>query len=286
MPVKKTVNTPRRTKESSPTQGTMQQKSCCSSPHKKNCFTKKILATLVGVLLAYLIFFVGTLIQNNLVKFHYIGQADKAERFITVEAEGSVSVRPDIAMTTMGMSAEKKTVEEAQKENTEVMNKLISRLKTLGIEEKDIQTDQYNVYPRYDYIDDGRELRGYEVSQQVNIKIRDLDKTSAVLALAGEVGATNVSGLSFTIDDTEAYVEQAREDALEKVKTKVESLESLLGVRRVGIMNYDEYEVSQNVYANRYKDMAMGIGTAEMAPAIEAGENEVKLNVRVTFEIR
>jgi uncharacterized protein len=285
MPVKKTITTPRRMKESCPTTGPRQQKMCCT-PHHAHCFTKKILATLVGVLLAYLIFFVGTLIQNNLVKFRYIGQADKAERFITVEAEGSVSVRPDIAMTTMGMSAEAKTVEEAQKENTEVMNTLISRLKTLGIEEKDIQTDQYNVYPRYDYVEDGRELRGYEVSQQVNIKIRDLDKTSVVLALAGEVGATNVSGLSFTIDDTETYVAQAREDALEKVKTKAEALESLLGVRRMGIMNYDEYEVSQNVYANRYKDMAMGMASAEMAPAIEAGENEVKLNVRVTFEIR
>ncbi|MBU0661036.1 SIMPL domain-containing protein [Patescibacteria group bacterium] len=260
------------------------EKACSMCTPFMNDFGKKIIWTLVGVLLVYGIFFLGTLIQKNIEALPHIGQADKSERSISVEAEGKVSVRPDIAMTTMGMTVEAETLVDAQKKNTDVINTLLTRLKALGIEDADIQTDQYNVYPRYDYTDEGREMRGYEVSQQVKVKIRDIEKSNKVLALAGEVGATNVSGLTFTIDDTEEYLAQAREEALAKIQEKASTLDRLLGIRRVSIMSYDEYEVSQGNRTAIYKDSAMSLGGE--APEIEAGENEIKLHVRITFEIR
>lgn len=250
---------------------------------------KKLLATFFGILVVYLIVFFGVLIRNEVRKYDFIGQAGKSERTIRVEAEGKVSVKPDIAMTTMGVTTESPTVAEAQQKNTEVVNKLIARIKELGIDAADIQTQDYSVYPAYNYPSDGSkpELRGYTISQNVAIKIRDLAKANQVLALAGEVGATNVSGLQFTIDDKNAYLAAARTDALKKVNEKAQALSTMLGLNLASIVSYDEYEASGNQFMGaKMYDMGMGGSEAMPAPQIEAGTNDVILRVGVTFELK
>lgn len=259
---------------------------CCCPTTKPHCsdVCKKVFATFMGVLLVYLIFLVGTMIRNNLEEYKYIGQADKLERTITVEAEGKITAKPDVAVTTMGMIAEADTVAAAQAENTKVMNNLITKLKALGVEEKDIQTTNYNIYPQYNYTEDeGRVLSGYQVSQSVTAKIRDLENANQVLALAGEVGANSVSGLDFTIDDREVYKTQARDEALKKISEKAQALSQSLGVRMVGVVSYNEYEGSS---FDTYKAYAMeGLGGGG-APMIESGSMDVLMNVSVVFEIR
>ncbi len=247
-------------------------------------FAKKLFGTLLGILLVYLIFLVGTMIRNNLQKFNYIGQADRLERTILVDGQGKISAKPDVAMTTMGMIAEGKTVADAQSKNTTVMNSLHEKLKALGIEEKDIQTANYNIYPQYNYNDpDGRELQGYEVSQQVTVKIRDLSKANQVLALAGEVGANNVSGLQFTVDDREAYKAQARKLAMAQVVEKAQMLSQTLGVHLKEVVAYSEFEGGDGT-PMLYKTLdSMG---GQAAPAVESGSMDVVMNVQVTFEIR
>ncbi len=247
-------------------------------------FAKKIFGTLAGILLVYLIFLVGTMIRNNLEKFNYIGQADRLERTITVDAQGKVAAKPDVAVTTMGMIAEGKTVAEAQEKNSAVMNSLLEKLKGLGIEKADIQTTNYNIYPQYNYTErNGRELLGYEVSQQVTVKIRDLDRAEQVLALAGEVGANNVSGVQFTVDDREMYKAEARDLAMQKIAEKAAMLSNTLGVRLKEVVAYNEYEAGSGDIP-MYKAMeGMGGGAV---PAVEAGSMDVVMNVQVTFEIR
>lgn len=254
----------------------------CNGHH----IVKKILVTLLGILLVYLIVFVGTMIRNNMQKYYFIGKADKSERMITLEAQGKVTVKPDLGVTTMGMFSEAKTVSEAQKQNTEVMNKLIAKLKELGVEEKDIQTANYNVYPRYDYTDKGSVLKGYQVSQNVTVKIRDLAKADQILGLAGEVGANTVSGLQFTFDDDEVYKANARGLALEKIAEKARILSSQLGVRFVSVVSYNEYGGDNIYYGMKYAESGMGIGGGAPAPDIQPGTNDVVMNVTVTFEIR
>ncbi|HOX60662.1 MAG TPA: SIMPL domain-containing protein [Candidatus Magasanikbacteria bacterium] len=250
-------------------------------------YGRTILLVLLGILMVYLIIFVGSLIRNNLQKFYFIGRADRAERTITVQGMGKVTAKPDVAVTTMGMVASAKTVAEAQAKNTETMNKLILRLKELGVDSKDIQTTNYNIYPQYDYTPErGQTLRGYEVSQSVTVKVRDLDKANDVLGLAGEVGANNVSGLQFIIDDADKFKEEARGLALEKVWSKADALTKELGVSVVGVVSYDEYDggTSYPMYAK--SDMAVGMGGGMAAPTIESGSTDVVVNANVTFEIR
>lgn len=245
-------------------------------------YGRKILYTLIGILLVYGIVFLGTLIRNNMQKFYFIGRAERSEHTVTIDAQGKVSVRPDVAVTTMGMISEAPTVAEAQKKNTDVMNNLITKIKGLGIESKDIQTTSYNVYPQYSYRDNDQVLKGYQVSQNVTVKIRNLDNANKVLALAGEVGANNVSGLSFTVDDPEQFKSQAREQALATVHEKASALTKALGVHVVSVVNYAESEGVPG-YGASAKAMDAGMGGA---PSIESGNTEVLLNVSVTYEIR
>ncbi len=248
-------------------------------------FTHRIFMTLIGILLVYIIFWVGTLIRNNIEAFYYIGQAEKQERTITLEATADVTATPDIAMTTIGMITTGDTVAYAQGRNSEVMNVLIERLKELGIADDDIQTANYNIYPQYNYTsEEGRILEGYEVNQNVTIKIRDLDNANSVIALAGEVGANSVGGLQFTIDDREVYLREARQEALSDVFEKAQTLALTLGVDIVDIVSYHEFDPRGGDLYSSYRGVeSLGYGGA---PDIEAGSMDVEMNVSVTFEIR
>lgn len=249
-------------------------------------FGRKVMMTLMGILLAYSIVFVGTLIRNNLQKFYFIGHADRPERTIRIEAQGKVTTKPDIAVTTMGMIADAPTVAEAQAKNTDVMNKLITGLKNLGVDEKDIQTTNYNIYPQYTYKNGGeRNLDGYEVSQTVTVKIRDLTKSNKVLALAGEVGANNVSGLNFTVDDPEVYKAQARDIALQKVAARAKALQQALGVQFSGVYSYDENDGTGGPIMYAMSDK-VGMGGGGGAPDIQTGSQDVSLTVGVTFSLQ
>ncbi len=262
----------------------------CERPHHGWCgwVGKKLLTTFVGILIVYLIVFLGVLIRNEIKEYHYVGKAPTMERTIRLEGEGKVSVKPDVAMTTMGVVNEAATVAEAQKKNTEIVNALITRIKQLGVDAADIQTRDYAVYPLYNYTEEGQQdLRGYTVSQNVEVKIRNLEKASDIIGLAGEVGATNVSGLQFTIDERDAYLDEARTEALKKVSEKANALSGMLGLNLSSIVSYDEYEMTGNpyMYAERSYAMmdSMGAGTA---PQIESGTEDIILRVGVTFELK
>lgn len=263
-----------------------EKKSCCETHACCNGFAKKIMLTLLGILLVYIIVLVGTVIRNNLAKYDYIGQSDKMERTITIDAQGKVTAKPDVAVTTMGMTSEGKTVSEAQQKNTEVMNKMVEKLKALGISGDDLQTVYYNIYPKYDYKDGGSKLVGYEVSQSVKVKVRDLSKANQVLNLAGEVGANNVGGLEFTIDDNEVYLAQAREKAMEKVAEKARILTQMLGVRVTDVISYSEYEMDGKTGYRMYEEYGVGLGGGlDEVTAVESGSMDVVMNVSVTLGI-
>ncbi|PIZ95897.1 MAG: hypothetical protein COX81_00165 [Candidatus Magasanikbacteria bacterium CG_4_10_14_0_2_um_filter_37_12] len=249
-------------------------------------FARKIFLTLFGIFIVYLIFLLGTMIRNNIEQYYHIGFADRQERTITLDAQAKVTANPDIAITNIGMLADGATVVEAQEKNTTVMNKLITKLGEMGINKEDIQTNNYDIYPQYNYTEvDGRVLEGYEVSQSVEIKIRDLDKANDILALAGEIGVNSVSGLQFTIDDREVYRTEARNQALQKVYQKARELSHSLGVELVSVVSYNEYEVGGDLGNQPIMDRTYSVGGGT-PPEIEAGSMDILMNVGVTFEIR
>jgi len=261
------------------------KKHCCPCEN----FGKKLLMTLVGILVVYVAIYVGVLTRNELREYSYIGFEDKVERTIFVEAKAEVDVVPDVANITMGVFSENDTVSLAQEENTKMMNGLLERLKALGIPEEDIQTSYYDIYPTYDWSqEDGSELSGYGVSQKVTVKMKDVLMADKVVALAGELEINDVGQLTYSVDERDAYVEQARKEALEKVAKKARVLSQALGVQMVGIVSYDEYELgNSNMYKYDYPyAMEESLHGGGAVPDLEVGIEKVGLNVSVTFEIR
>jgi uncharacterized protein YggE len=252
-------------------------------------FGKKIVVTTAAILLVYAVVYVGTLIRNNIKKYEFIGRADRMERTITVSGYGKVNGSNDIAVTTMGYSNTDKDVAKAQADNKKVMDQIFAELKKMGVEDRDLQSS-YTIYPDYNYTPDrGQELKGYRVNNSLTIKIRDLKKITDVLSLAGKYGATEVNGLSFTIDEPENLKSQARDKALMDSKKRAEHLAQVLGLRLGGVITYNEYEGGGDFYQPPMymKDSMGGMGMGGAAPAaISAGSKDVSMNVNVTYELR
>jgi hypothetical protein len=247
---------------------------------------RRIFVTLFGILLVYIIIWMATLIRNNIQAYDYIGEADRLERTIAITSSEKISAKPDVAFTTIGMTTNGPTVADAQKDNSKTMNALISGLLGLGILEDDIQTQNYNVYPRYTYTDeDGRVQDGYDVSQNVKIKIRQLSTSGEVLSLAGKVGANNVGGLQFMIDDPDFYHEQARDLAISKAKLKAVNLSNSLGVELIRVVGFEEYN-NNNAGPYPLRSYAEDAGLGGGTPDVQSGTKDVEVNVRVIFEIR
>lgn len=261
---------------------------CACGSHSGCGVVKKLMCTLVGILLVYGIFYLGTLVRNNIKEFDYIGKADRTERMITVNGYGKVTGSNDIAVTTLGYSNMNKDVKAAQTENKGVMEKIMADLKTMGVEEKDLKSD-YSIYPEYNYTDKGQEFRGYRVNSNVQVKIRDLSKIEEVLGLAGKYGANQVNGLTFTIDDPENLKAQARDKAIADAGAKAAKLSKELGVKIVSVVSFNEYQGENSYYpVTAYKSMnaAYGMGGAVNDVAnVQAGSQDVVMNVNVTYEI-
>ncbi|MBU1146289.1 SIMPL domain-containing protein [Patescibacteria group bacterium] len=252
-------------------------------PQLKNNRALKIFTALV---MLGLFVFLGTLVANNLKSYQYIGKPTAERDTIAISGEGKVTGIPDIATVSVGLQTEKADVKSAQTENTNKMNRLIANLKNLGVDSQDIQTSYYNIYPQYDWPNGKQILRGYQVSQGVAVKIRNLSKIGDILAAAGEGGANQVSGLSFNIDDPEALRQEARVKALENAKEKADALARVAGVKLGKIVSFSEYSGTPTPLYKSYDMGGIGGGGEVAAPTVESGSMDIVVDVSVSYEIK
>lgn len=247
----------------------------------------KIKGVLLLIILLLVVGWLGGQIRNDNKKYDYIGKAQVRDT-IAVEGEGKVVGVPDVATVNLGIVSEAANVGQAQVGNTNKMNALLEKVKALGVDSKDIQTTNYTISPRYDYPDGRQVLRSYQVSQSVQVKIRDLTKIGAILGVAGEVGANQVSGVAFTIDDPENLRQQAREKAMENALAKAQALAKKAGVRLGKLVSFSEYNnPSSDSYYKGYTAYGLGGAVPEAAPApsVETGSLDITINVTLTYEI-
>ena len=242
-------------------------------------FENKFFQFLVFVLLIVFIAFLLSSIGNNT----RLSQNET----MTISGLGEVYAVPDIALIDVSVLIESKTVETGMLENTNKMNSIIDALKQdLLIDEKDIKTTNFNIYPRYEWVSETgkRNLVGYEISQNINVKIRELDATGSVIQKVTELGANNVSDLTFTFDNDQELKEEARNIAIKNAKEKAKGLEKELGVKMVRIVDFSENSYVPTIVRSNLKMMNESADYA--APTIEAGQNKITSNVTITYIIR
>lgn len=219
---------------------------------------------------------------------------------ISVTGEGEAFAVPDVATFTFTVSVDASTVSAAQESVTNKANAILESLNKMGIDEKDIKTLDYSVWPKYVYAEAsmpcipergcppvGRQIPdGFTASHTVLVKVRKTDEAGKALALAGENGATNISSLSFTQDEPEKVLDEARAEAIADAREKAKALAKNLGVRLVRVTNYQDN--SGGYYPKPAYEMGMGGDNQvrSIAPTLPVGENKVTVSVTVTYEIR
>ena len=245
-----------------------------------------IIAVLSSLFIVVLGIAIGLWAWNMSKQHYYIGKNPDIQRTISIMGEGKVTAIPDIALVSLGLTTEKKSVSDAQSENSKTINSLIEKLKVLGIAKEDITTTNYSIYPAYDWTNGKQILRGYTVSQDVQVKIRQTDKVDDVLKIAGDLNLNQIGGLTFTIDNPETYKQQARIKALENAKEKADALAEVMGVKLGKVISFSEsggnVPAPYPIYA---KSEAMGIGGGGPAPTVEVGSQEIVIDATISYEL-
>ena len=204
---------------------------------------------------------------------------------ISFSGEGKVFAKPDIAKINFAIITEGATSKDAQNKNSPKSKTVVDFLKNQGIEDKDIKTTYYNISPQYNYPRlSAPEIKGYEVSQGFEVKIRDLDKVSGVLDGLVSVGANKIVNLGFSTDEPEVLKTEARAKAISDAKKKANELEKQLGIRLGKIVNFSENTggFPNGIFYAKSAEAGVGGG----GPSLPTGENEIVVNVSLTYQIK
>lgn len=247
---------------------------------------KKLAITIIAlvVILLPVVIVVDRLVDivSNLKSYHYIGADVAYKNTLNVRGEGKVYTKPDIAFVNLSVVTEGKNIKNVQNENSEKMNGVIAFLKDFGIEEKDIKTTGYRLYPQYSY-ENRRipQIIGYEITQTLEVKIRNLEKIGEILDNAVGIGINQVNSLQFGVDNDKELREQAKELAIKDAKDKAKKLASQLGIKLIKLSGFSE----DSDYGFPVYRAAEEFGIGGGAPDIEVGENEIMVNVTLIYEI-
>ena len=264
-----------------------------------------VILSLMGVAGFFLIIQFGNLAGNQ------TAQANT----ITVQGKGEIYAVPDIAEVSFSIVEEAKTAKEAQEKATAKMNKAKTFLKEQKVADKDINTTNYSVYPKYEYqrtpiispaiypcyggycpppYDDGKQvIIGYEVNQSVSVKVRKTDKVGDVLAGLGGLGVSNLYGPNFSFEDDSKVKEEARTKAIEQARGQAKRMAKELGVRLGKIISFQE-SGNNYPYPMMYgaeKSISVdggygGEGDPIISPDVPVGENKITTYVTIVYEIK
>lgn len=237
------------------------------------------------------------LAAETLGAFKNLRSIDPTFNSISVSGVGEAVSVPDIAVFSFTVSADAKIASDAQEEVTKKMDVILAKLKALGIEEKDINTTDYSLWPKYTsgpivcsstFCPPSRQVQdGYTASHNVSVKVRSTADVGKALALAGENGATGLSNISFTVDDPDKILDEARAKAITDAREKAKLLSKELGVRLVRVVSfYDNTGGVMPYYAEGLGSDTMVKTATAPAPTIPIGENKVSINVTIVYEIR
>ena len=204
--------------------------------------------------------------------------ARAAERLVTVTGEATVSVAPDVAVIRIGVASQGKTAREASDANARQMTAVLAAIKEAGIAERDVQTSRLSLQPQYDPNKGGTaRLLGFQVTNQLTIKIRDVAKMPGILDRTIGAGANEMSGIEFVVSQQGKLLDQARDDAIVDARRKAE-----IHARAAGAKLGPVVAIAEEGSAPPPRLMqAMRAGAVPVAP----GEQTLRATVTVSYEL-
>jgi uncharacterized protein YggE len=236
------------------------------------------------------------------------GNQSYDENTISVTGRSEVNAAPDVATFSFTVKETNNSIEVAQGIISEKVSIILNGLENADVEEEDIKTQSYTMYPKYEWVkvaqdqeeigvdgtiyfpgQDRKQVQvGFDVSQNVTVKLRDFDKVGEVLTLFGETGVENLNGPNFQIDEPDELQEEAREMAIKEAKEKAKQLAKDLGVRLGKVVSFNEGnnggyypEPYARGYALESADYAV-----KASPELPVGENTITSNVTIIYTIK
>ena len=223
-------------------------------------------------------------------------QAPSSGSGIWVSGHARVTVEPDLVLLTVGVEATADTVAEARAEAAGAMDAVVRAVKAHGLEDQDVQTRSFNIWPQYEYPEvasGGTRTRrqvlvGYTVSNMAGIKIRDVDAVGAIIDDVAEAGGdkTRIDGVNFSVEDPEPFMAQLRQEAVRDAVAKADHFASLTGVAVGDLLSIGEVGAGAPVPRGFGEEALMARTAAAPATSISGGELELRLSVQAVFSIQ
>ncbi|MEM7144525.1 MAG: SIMPL domain-containing protein [Verrucomicrobiota bacterium] len=214
---------------------------------------------------------------------------DEPPRTISVSGEGKVTATPDMATISTGVTTNDITAKAALDANSSAMEALMKTLTDAGIEERDIQTSGFNVSPQYNRTipQPGQaaqrpKIVGYQVSNNVRVRIRDLDQLGPLLDQLVEAGSNQLGGVSFSIADPEPLLNDARDQAVRKARERADLYAKAAGVKVGKVLSISEASVG--FPRPQPMQQSLRMAAAESVP-VAPGEQEIRANINIVYEI-
>lgn len=206
---------------------------------------------------------------------------------ISVSGSGQAFGRPDLATVQIGVQSAGPDLGQTLAQNNQRADAILAALKALGIEDKDLQTSNFSIYPQRDYdpqTGQPKDTITYSVDNTLSVTVRDLNKLSSILSEAVAAGANQIYGISFGVADPAGLEAEARAKAMADARARAEQLAKAAGVTLGSPISISEsFNVAPPVPIAF--DRAVAAEAAAAVP-ISTGQLQVSIQVNVAYEIR
>lgn len=204
---------------------------------------------------------------------------------LNVSAQAEASRAPDVATLSAGVVTQAVDGNAAMRQNAEQMAKVVAAIKAAGIADKDVQTSGISLNPQYRYVEnEAPKITGYQASNTVSLKVRDIAKLGKVLDALASVGANQINGPSFEIDQPEPVYDEARLAALKKAQARAETYAKALGLKVRRIVSISEGSGGFRPPMQMEFARANAKGMADSTP-VSPGETTLSVSLDVVFEL-
>lgn len=208
------------------------------------------------------------------------------ETTLSISAEGSVNREPDIAFLNAGVQTQGDTAQAAMSANATAMNGVFDALAAANVDRKDMQTSNFSLQPQYDYSNRSNgeppRLTGYQASNQLTVRVRDLDNLGQTMDALVGAGGNTFSGLRFALEDDRAAKNAARDIAMKEAISRAELYAAASGYEVARVVTISE----SGGYSPQPMAMMAQARSVESATPIASGEVGYSVSVNVTFELR
>ncbi|MEM8562789.1 MAG: SIMPL domain-containing protein [Pseudomonadota bacterium] len=218
-------------------------------------------------------------------------QLPEPSPMITVVGTGTAEVAPDMAVVQLTVTREAETARAALDANSAAMTKVLASLRDEGIAERDLQTSNFSIQPKYVYpskqsqsADRTPTIVGYTVRNGLTVRVRDLEKLGGIIDTSVTLGVNQGGNIAFTNDDPSDTIAEARKRAVIDARNKAETLAEAAGVSLGKIMQISEHSGRVSPMPIVQADMMASRAAAESVP-VAAGESAYQVTVNLSYAI-